>query len=756
MSHSYKALFNRRLEAHAASDLSMRRENANKQHRSLAMVLLAASFSLAASTALADQIIDNGAVLNVSSGPPFDAAGFLVVGYSAKPILSAPGLLNITGGGEVTNDNAWIGYQLSSEGQVSVSGTGSKWTSSFLIIGNDGSAFVMVDDGASIISVGGTVLANSTSSFAQVTLSGDIIARGLFSTPSFWKGYGMGMLLWDGGILQASSDDADFLSGFDVGDIVIDSNGAFFDTNGHNVGFSEPNILIGNVGNGGFTKLGAGTLTIAGDNSWDSDTTVTAGTLTLLGNYLQDGSQILTIGVAGSANYGKLNVIGTATFNNGNLAVDVIGSPVLANNMSLAGVITAGALTTPVGGFIVTDNSALFDFAATVNGNAVDLNVSASGSTGTTVYRSVLDNRLYPALGAASVLDTQVQGAPTGDMANVVTAFGQLPDARSVARAAAQTLPLNAGAEATLETLGTINSIFASRFAPGHAGMPSGDMAANRQVWITPLGFRAVQNDTDNNASGYDANTWGLAAGIEGDIGKTQVGVAYAYARTHLDGNADLSGAGTSAEIDSNVVAVYGSHPIDDMALGFQVDAGWNNTDSERILDFGGLNRSASGSYDSWNLHAGGNLSRAIVLDHANTFIPALRADYTRLRSQSYAEQGAGALNLDVEASTVEALTLGLDGRIVHVLSPNAQLEAIVGVSYDAINDDGDLTASYAGLPGQSFLAAGIDRSPWLARAGMGYTYSLDGGADISLRYDAGWRDDYLRQSVSFKAAWSF
>jgi hypothetical protein len=46
MSHSYKALFNRRLEARAASDLSMRRENANKQHRSLAMVLLAASFSL--------------------------------------------------------------------------------------------------------------------------------------------------------------------------------------------------------------------------------------------------------------------------------------------------------------------------------------------------------------------------------------------------------------------------------------------------------------------------------------------------------------------------------------------------------------------------------------------------------------------------------------------------------------------------------------------------------------------------------------
>ena len=510
------------------------------------------------------------------------------------------------------------------------------------------------------------------------------------------------------------------------------------------------------IGNGGFTKLGAGTLTIAGDNSWSGGTTVTAGTLTL-DDYTQGGAQILTIGVAGSSNYGKLHVNNVATFNNSNLAVDVIGSPALANNLSLTGVITAGTLNAT--GFTVTDNSALFDFAATVNSNSVDLNVSANnnnGSTGTTVYRSVLNNRLYPALGAASVLDTQVQGTPTGDMADVVTALGRLPDEYSVARAAAQTLPLNASADATLGALDTINSIFTSRFAPGRAGMSSGDMGANGMVWVTPLGSRVDQSDTDSNASGYSANTWGLAAGIEGDIGQTQIGVAYAYAKTRLDGNAYLSGAGTSAEIDSNVIAAYGRHPLNDMTLGFQVDAGWNGNDSERTLDFGGLNRSASGSYDSWNLHAGGDLSQAIVLDHANTFIPTIRADYTRLRSQSYTEHGAGALNLDVEASTVEALTLGLDGRIVHALSPNGQLEAIVGVSYDAINDDGNLTASYAGLPGQGFSVAGIDRSPWLVKAGVGYTYSPNDGMDVSMRYGASWRNDHLKQSVSFKAAWNF
>lgn len=747
MDRSYKAVLNRLREGRAVSDLSTRQNNARVPYRPFAKALLATSFSVATGTAVADVVIDSGMLQNVLSGTQFDAGGYLIVGGNAL------GQLNIASGGEATNTDAYIGFYNFSQGEVLVSGTGAKWTTNgFLSIGLDGQAVVMVDDGASVIVRDGTDLAAGISSSAQLTLSGTGNSRGLFSTPYILKGVGTGFLQWDGGILQAGGNEPEFFPNFVFGDIDIQGNGAFFDTNGYNVGVQTPGILIGT---GGLTKLGAGTLTIAGNNSWNGDTTVSAGTLAL-DSYTQSGSQTLTIGVAGSANYGRLNVSGVATFNNSNLAVDVIGSPVLANNLSLAGAVTAGTLNAT--GFTVTDNSALFDFNASINSNSVDLNVIASGngSTGTTVYRSALNNRLYPALGAASVLDTQVQGAPTGDMADVVTALGHLPDERSVARAAAQTLPLNAGTQATLGALNTINSIFASRFAPGPSGMSAGDVALNKRTWIRPFGAKADQDDTDDNASGYSADTWGLAAGIEGDIGETQIGLAYAYANTQLDGNTHLSGAGASTEIDSHVIALYGSRPLNDMVLGFQVDAGWNDNDSDRTLDFGGLNRSASASYDSWSLHMGSNLSKAIALDEANTFIPAIRADYTRLRSESYTERGAGALSLDVDASTVEALTFGVDGRIVHALTPNAQLEAIIGVSYDAINDDDNLLATYTGAPGQSFVATGIDHGPWLARAGVGYTYSLEDGTDVSIRYEASGRDDYLSQSASVKAVWSF
>lgn len=708
-----------------------------------ATALLAASVSFIAYTANADEIIDGLPAVNVSTGMQLDAAGDLYVGVSNNSEL------NINGG-EVTNTNAYIGINTSSQGVIFVTGADALWTSNgFVTIGWDGQAFVMVENGATMIARGAVDLATSNNAFAQLTVSGTSGARGLLSTPYIMKGVGIGLLQWDGGILQARSNELEFFPNFAFGDIDIQANGAFFDTNGFNVGMQVPDILIGT---GGLTKLGAGTLTIAGGNSWDGDTTVTAGTLTL-DSYLQSGSQFLTIGVADGPNYGKLNVSGVATFNNSNLAVDVIGSPTLANNLSLTDVITAGTLNASA--FTVTDNSALFDFTAVVNSNSVDLLVSAS-SSGTTVYGSVLNNNLYPALGAARVLDTQIQGTPTGDMADVVTAFGRLPDESSVARAAMQTLPFNAGADATLSTLGTINSTFAGRFALDRNGAPVTDLTTGRNVWFKPLGSRVDQNDTDNNASGYDADTWGVATGIEGEVENTLIGVAYAYANTRVDGNTYLSGAKTRADIDSNVIAAYGRHPIGDVTLGFQLDLGWNNNESTRNLNFGGLNRSASASYNSWNAHAGVDLSKAIALDPANTFIPTIRADYTRLRTQSYSEHGAGALDLDVDASTVDALTFGVDGRLIHVLSPNTQLEALVGVSYDAINDRGDLMATYAGTPGQSFLATGIDHGPWLANAGVGFNYNLENGMDVSLRYGAVLRKDYLNHAVSFKAAWKF
>ncbi|WP_241812807.1 autotransporter outer membrane beta-barrel domain-containing protein, partial [Herbaspirillum sp. C7C2] len=244
------------------------------------------------------------------------------------------------------------------------------------------------------------------------------------------------------------------------------------------------------------------------------------------------------------------------------------------------------------------------------------------------------------------------------------------------------------------------NRIVASRFAPATvaqsgpaSGLSSGE-SADRQAWIMPFDARVNQGDRDGSA-GFSANTWGLAGGIEGDLGMARLGLSYAYGNTNVSGNTALSGTGSKSRIESNVVALYASLPVQSMTLGLQVDAGWNVSRSQRELRFGGLNRSASADYGSLSTHAGASLSQALPLTQELSLVPALQLDYTRLQSRAYTEKGADALNLQVEGKTAQALVLGVETRLNYALSPESQISTHLGAGYDAINDRDDMVVRY-------------------------------------------------------------
>ena len=90
------------------------------------------------------------------------------------------------------------------------------------------------------------------------------------------------------------------------------------------------------------------------------------------------------------------------------------------------------------------------------------------------------------------------------------------------------------------------------------------------------------------------------------------------------------------------------------------------------------------------------------------------------------------------------------------MLTEHSRIEANAGVGYDTINKAGNVVATYAGTPGQSFATQGIDHSPWLFAGGLTYVHNTAGGAEISVRYDVEGRSDYLNQSASIKAKWLF
>ncbi|UIN19990.1 S8 family serine peptidase [Herbaspirillum frisingense] len=509
---------------------------------------------------------------------------------------------------------------------------------------------------------------------------------------------------------------------------------------------------------GSLVKRGRGTLILTGVTSYSGNTSIADGTLAV-SNYSQKANQILSFGASSETNYGKLQVSGRASFMpQAKLAVDVASVNTLGKGQKLAGVISAGTLE--ASSFAVADNSLLFDFNAAISGNSVNLDIVDA----VTLSQVVKEDRRSAATGAAAALDQQIQQpgkASSGDMSTVVSALGRLPDAASVSRAVNQSLPRNTNAAAIMGSLSSLNRIVASRFAPAAvaqggaaSGLSSGE-SADRQAWIMPFDARVNQGDRDG-AAGFSANTWGLAGGIEGDLGAARVGLSYAYGNTNVSGNTALSGTGSKSRIESNVVALYASLPVQSMTLGLQVDAGWNVSRSQRELRFGGLNRSASADYGSLSTHAGASLSQVLPLTQSLGLVPALELDYTRLQSRAYTERGADALNLQVEGKTAQALVLGVETRLNYALSPESQISTHLGAGYDAINDRDDMVVRYAGVPGPGFSVPGSARSPWLMKAGISYTVKAVYGTEVSLRYDADGRSGIINQSAAIKASWRF
>ncbi|HWV62704.1 MAG TPA: autotransporter domain-containing protein [Oxalicibacterium sp.] len=514
-------------------------------------------------------------------------------------------------------------------------------------------------------------------------------------------------------------------------------------------------------GSGGLTKQGSGTLSVTSANTYTGDTTVSVGTLQF-SSYSQSGSQTLGIGARSNVDYGKLAVTGIATFAaDARIAVDVASVNTLGLGQQLSDVISAGTLNAST--FGVTDNSSLFNFLAVRNGNTVDLLIlSANGG----VYDAVVANGVDSATGGARVLDNALLGGSV-KMSEIVTALGKLGTQREVSQAAAQTLPLLSGgvSQTTLGMLSSFNSVVQGRLGSltgtqGTSGLSGGDgldTFANRQAWAKAFGSLANQHDADGT-SGFSSESWGMAFGADGELDRdTRIGIAYAYANSSVSGNTALSGTRQHANVDSHLLALYGSRALkDDLQLDWQADIGRNGIDGSRQISFGGLNRTAESSHASYSAHVGAGLSKQFALNATTTVAPGVRADYTWLRDDSYRESGAGSLNLDVDSNTTEAFLLTAEGRIRHALSERSQLDANLGIGYDLINDRNSIVSTYAGAPGQSFATRGIDQSPWIVSGGIGYTVQANRNTQITLRYDAEGRDDYLNQTASVKANWAF
>ncbi|MBN8460802.1 MAG: alpha-L-fucosidase [Verrucomicrobia bacterium] len=142
-------------------------------------------------------------------------------------------------------------------------------------------------DWARLIVSGGTVTATNGidgSTHGSVTFAIELNG-GTLRTPSIrvadreLGNHNNAWLTFNGGTLKPTADNPDFLTLYGGNqNAYIGNGGAIIDTDGHDIGINT-NLLAG--GAGGLAKVGQGTLTLAGANSYIGETVVHEGTLRL-------------------------------------------------------------------------------------------------------------------------------------------------------------------------------------------------------------------------------------------------------------------------------------------------------------------------------------------------------------------------------------------------------------------------------------------------------------------------------------------
>lgn len=477
---------------------------------------------------------------------------------------------------------------------------------------------------------------------------------------------------------------------------------------------------------------------------------VTAGSTGMLtGNYTQDAAGTYRVNVTNDTTYGKLVVSGTATLpSNAKIDVNVSDPNFRFTANSMANIISAGTLNSP-GTFAVTDNSLLFNFGAVKDGNTVDLTITAAAPA---VLASVRNTGNTPGTGAGAILDTIISDAPSGPVASL---FVGLTNEQQVSNAVSQTLPLLTGGSqvAASAALTGINRVIQAR-QENSRGLSSGDsFYGDEHVWMKPFGSWANQGDR-NGVSGYKSSTGGLAFGVDGTVSNdTRLGLSFAYAKANVTGNSTVAPNG--ADVSVYQLVGYGSTSLDpNTEINYQAGIGQNNNQgTRRLVAFG---TTAKADYHSLTATLGGGIGRNYKFSEQTTFTPSVRTDYTWIKDQGYTETGAGALNLNVQGRSTDELILAIDGKVTHQYSSGTTATANLGVGYDVLNKQASVTAVFAGAPTAAFTTNGLDPSPWMLRGGLGFVSNTQSGMEISARYDAEYRKDFLNQTASVKLRWAF
>ena len=446
------------------------------------------------------------------------------------------------------------------------------------------------------------------------------------------------------------------------------------------------------------------------------------GQQTLEGDLNVDGALSFVLGadslaVDGNTTFGAASIVNVET--DDDITNIVLGSPITV--ISETGTFTNNGLTVNV-----IDDDFLVDYdvilgSVSVVANAVDLS-GVSADTNVSAFGGALT-----AAFVANALD--------GDIAN---ALNDVSDAAAFETASLTLLPsINEGVTREIFESHSLADQFVTRRL--RSDSPRG-------FWIEGFG-RVADRDADNTSvSGYEADVFGVALGVDGNVNENvTIGASFNYANISIDSDGSAS---ETTELDSFQISTYASYETEATFVTGQVGYVFGNGESTR----NGLVGPIGGDFDVTGVTAQFTTGYSLPSAGAWSVTPNAGLRFASLSQSDFTENGG--LNLSVSSDAVQYLDArvgaDLDGNYGG-FNPFVRL----GYVYDVIGDERILNADFAGANGP-FTLATTEPAQSRFEVNTGFNVSSGNSVSINVEYDGEFASGYQSHGGFIRARVAF
>lgn len=288
-----------------------------------------------------------------------------------------------------------------------------------------------------------------------------------------------------------------------------------------------------------------------------------------------------------------------------------------------------------------------------------------------------------------------------------------------------------------------------------------GGMPDHRQGDVAGFWAQALGGYADQSAKGEQAgfSIWGLGIALGADMPVFDDNAHIGFSLMESWQSISLNAADNSpVEFYTTQLSLYGRHQSERFYTQAILTGAYNSYETERRVDFGGLERVALGDWDGYQW--GGSLETgAFFRWNLYQLTPYVHGAYVNIQENDYTETGAGdGVNLIVGDKKADSFrgSVGFTFDRDFPLYYDSYLEAEFRANYsrDILNNPPEVTANF--VAGDTpFTVMGNKRTPNRFNFGLGIAHK-DSYSSVSLDYDAEIASGYISHTAAVTARFRF